>query len=260
MSFVTKVFNRFLEELFEPVGDDFVNFDFSEGLNVKNLVLKPEGINKLLQSQDVDIRMEHGHVGNMKIVWTALPGIATLQIRDLDIRLRPNLTAIASREIAKKFEEMQQAGEEEEEQMVYGGVPPSSAHPYYISPSYHNTYQPIHDTTATRAVHCKIPRPPRVIRQAQYVVPQFAQPSYNPYPPSSYPLPSFVPPPPPPSALPAASFLPPPAPPQQFAAPQFPPGRCYPPQPPPPPLSFQPFMPISRESTLPPFVPQFPHS
>eukprot|EP00922_Rhytidocystis_sp_ex-Travisia-forbesii_P037222 GHVS01055467.1.p1 GENE.GHVS01055467.1~~GHVS01055467.1.p1 ORF type:complete len:262 (+),score=42.79 GHVS01055467.1:225-1010(+) len=215
MSFVTKVFNRFLDQFFEPVGDDFVKFDFNEGLNVKNLVIKPEGINKILQTQDVDVRMDHGHVGSMRIVWTAFPGIATLQIRDLDIRLRPNLAAIASREIGKKIDEIRKVGEDEDEDQLFSptalAVPPT-AHPYFVSP---NLYQAqnqhhIHDTTATRADHCKIPRPPRIIRRAQYVNnnnnnPQYYHQHYSPTPttlcqqqqqlsfPSFYPSPQSIP-------------------------------------------------------------------
>eukprot|EP00922_Rhytidocystis_sp_ex-Travisia-forbesii_P010545 GHVS01015445.1.p1 GENE.GHVS01015445.1~~GHVS01015445.1.p1 ORF type:complete len:225 (+),score=41.95 GHVS01015445.1:1689-2363(+) len=217
--------------------------------------------------------MEHGHVGAMKIVWTALPGIATLQIRDLDIRLRPNLTAIASREIAKKIEEIKQIGEQDEEDVPFYRAAGPSSHPYYISPFYPNSYQPpIHDTTATVAAHCKIPRPPRVVRQAQYVVPPFSGQSAAPNcyapapnggslcPPSSSsyqcppPMPSFLPPP-----MPPLPHFPPPS--------SFPPPRGYHPQhyptplSPPPPQQYHPqfssHVPLSREhSTFPSFVAQ----
>eukprot|EP00921_Rhytidocystis_pertsovi_P006116 GHVQ01010405.1.p1 GENE.GHVQ01010405.1~~GHVQ01010405.1.p1 ORF type:complete len:211 (+),score=36.29 GHVQ01010405.1:383-1015(+) len=187
--------------------------------------------------------MEHGHVGSMRLVWTALPGIVTLQIRDLDIRLKPNLSAIATKEIAKKISELR--GEEEEEEDEFDL--PSAHVPFYFAP--YPYQQPMHDTTATKAAHYKIPPPPPVVRHARYI-PNSPPPSYYPstpttaftYPSSTYPsfpmnAPTSLPPSyfpmrsPVPTLIPSppVSHIPQPFSPSPFAPSPFPPSPFPPP-------------------------------
>ncbi|KAL8274391.1 hypothetical protein Esti_001713 [Eimeria stiedai] len=174
MEYLRQFFKSAFSKYVEVVHDDLISFGYEKGLEFHDLRLNTKVINEALQASQSEARLECGRIGRMNLVYTPLPGIVTIQVKDLDIRVRPNFTGLALR---KLFETLQELGDLDTPGLAPAPLPPVPAAPL------HSCYGPctpsnctaglqgpeIHNTQA-RLVHpCRIPRAPPIVRRAKFV-------------------------------------------------------------------------------------------
>ncbi|KFG59700.1 amine-terminal region of chorein, A TM vesicle-mediated sorter [Toxoplasma gondii RUB] len=175
MDYIKEFLQKTLSQYVEGVNEKTLTLGFNEGVEINNLTLRTDIVNHVLQNNGVDARLDYGRIGKLRLVYTALPGIVTMQVDGLDIRMRPNFTGTAIKKICETLGELQ---EDVDEAQMVGLVP--SATPYGIPcppPIYpqcaFSPQQPeVHDTFSRRLPPHRVPRPPPVVRRARYVMPK----------------------------------------------------------------------------------------
>ncbi|OEH78606.1 amine-terminal region of a tm vesicle-mediated sorter [Cyclospora cayetanensis] len=170
MEYLKQFFKRAIAKYVEVGGDDMISIGYDQGIEFRDLRLNTKAINDMLQASDAEARLEFGRIGRMNLVYTPLPGIVTIQVKDLDIRVKPNFTGLALRKLVETLYEIGDLDSSDLSPsylqgghcMPYGGSFPSSACGYQPGPEIHNTQ--------ARFVHpCRLPRAPPIVRRARFV-------------------------------------------------------------------------------------------
>ncbi|EZG43757.1 hypothetical protein GNI_160220 [Gregarina niphandrodes] len=86
--------------------EDGIQLSFVDGLVVKDLVVRPESINRLLAENDTDLRVVGGQIGSLSMSYTAMPGVVTVQLQDVDIRVQPNALRTIGRTLKNKITDL----------------------------------------------------------------------------------------------------------------------------------------------------------
>ncbi|KAL8448037.1 hypothetical protein Emed_004036 [Eimeria media] len=183
MDYLKQFFKSAFSPYVEVVHDDMISFGYEKGLEIHDLRLNTKVINDALQASQSEARLECGRIGRMNLVYTPLPGIVTIQVKDLDIRVRPNFTGLALR---KLFETLQELGDLDNPEIPQNAVlPPTSAAAAAAAAPLYSCYgamcppsnftqngmqgPEIHNTQARLAHPCRIPRAPPIVRRAKFV-------------------------------------------------------------------------------------------
>ncbi|KAL8429053.1 hypothetical protein Efla_005871 [Eimeria flavescens] len=172
--------NAALAKLFlslrEVVRDDMVSFGYDKGLELHDLRLNSKAINQLFQGSQTEARLECGRIGQMNLLYTPLPGIVTIQVKDLDIRVRPNFTGFAMRKLVETIQELGNLETGDGATQMQPAPPlvqPNNNNSCFpsMSPSYGGSpWGPEVHNTQARLVHpCLIPRAPPIVRRAKHV-------------------------------------------------------------------------------------------
>ncbi|CBZ51851.1 conserved hypothetical protein [Neospora caninum Liverpool] len=175
MDYIKDFLHKTLSQYVEGVNEKTVTLGFNEGVEINNLTLRTDIVNHVLQNNGVDARLDYGRIGKLRLVYTALPGIVTMQVDGLDIRMRPNFTGTAIKKICATLGELQ---EDVDEGDVLGPVPSVSPYgipcppPVYPQCAFSPTQPEVHDTFSRRLPPHRVPRPPPVVRRARYVMPE----------------------------------------------------------------------------------------
>lgn len=103
---LTAVFNHFLAAFCEPLNDEAIQLSLLDGLIVRDLVIRPETINAHLKEAETDLRIDGGRIGFMRLCYTALPGVLTMQMSGVDIRIRPNALKTLGRVMKNAFTDL----------------------------------------------------------------------------------------------------------------------------------------------------------
>ncbi|PHJ16203.1 amine-terminal region of a tm vesicle-mediated sorter [Cystoisospora suis] len=172
MDYIKEFILKTLSQYVEGVNEKTLKVGFNDGVEIRNLTLRTDFVNQMLQGKGVDARLEYGRIGRVRFVYTALPGIVTMQVDGLDLRLRPNFTGTAIRKICTTLGELQ----DELDDSPIVASPASALPPCRFpcpSPIYPQCAVPaepdVHDTFSRRLPPHRVPRPPPFVRRARYV-------------------------------------------------------------------------------------------
>eukprot|EP00920_Eleutheroschizon_duboscqi_P029057 GHVT01070446.1.p1 GENE.GHVT01070446.1~~GHVT01070446.1.p1 ORF type:complete len:385 (-),score=60.02 GHVT01070446.1:472-1626(-) len=185
-------------DIIEPLEDpSSLDLTLDNGLELNNVILKVEKLNSALAAAEVEARVESGRADGLRFSYTAFPGVITLQIRDLELRVRPNIASTALRKIQQAFEELagQETDEayEDEDALVAAAAAgdleelkrlkwihqQQKLHALALAQQHKMAFHPEFSTQQLHAkeetqnksldVYRPIPRPPCVVRRAQFV-------------------------------------------------------------------------------------------
>ncbi|CDJ47057.1 hypothetical protein, conserved [Eimeria brunetti] len=104
----------------------------------------------MLKASNAEARVEFGRIGQLNLLYTPLPGIVTLQLKDVDIRIRPNFAGFALRKLTETLQELGEIGAFEERPGLCVVSPPDGEAcmlsnacipPKYVGPSSVSSYQ-----------------------------------------------------------------------------------------------------------------------
>ncbi|PFH33063.1 hypothetical protein BESB_082620 [Besnoitia besnoiti] len=175
MDYIKDLIQKTLSQYVEGVNEKTVTLGFNEGVEINNLTLRTDFVNHLLQNNGVDARLDYGRIGKLRLVYTALPGIVTMQVDGLDIRLRPNFTGTALKKICTTLGELQGEIEDVDAAKPHTTLPSCSLPcppPVYPQSVFGPKQPDIHDTFSRRLPPHRVPRPPPIVRRARYVMPE----------------------------------------------------------------------------------------
>lgn len=99
-------FNSSLQTFFEPLDEGGIQLSLADGVVFRDLRINPSGLNETLEKQGVDVRVEGGRVGQMRLFITPIPGTVTVQMSDVDIRVRPNAAKTFGKALLKGINEL----------------------------------------------------------------------------------------------------------------------------------------------------------
>lgn len=87
---VRNFFNENLKSFFEPLSEGALELSLTNGLVLRDLVVRPKGINDQLAKSGVDARVAAGRVGQMRLIYSAVSGQLSMQLEDVNMLLTPN--------------------------------------------------------------------------------------------------------------------------------------------------------------------------
>eukprot|EP01056_Protomagalhaensia_sp_Gyna25_P005438 Protomagalhaensia_sp_Gyna_25__5437@NODE_70_length_5637_cov_174_525366_g52_i0_p3_GENE_NODE_70_length_5637_cov_174_525366_g52_i0NODE_70_length_5637_cov_174_525366_g52_i0_p3_ORF_typecomplete_len355_score30_95_NODE_70_length_5637_cov_174_525366_g52_i043185382 len=107
-----------------------------------------------IQELDADLRVDGGKIGFMRVCYTALPGVITMQMSGVDVRIRPNALKTLGRAVRQALTDWTRDSPDDN-LVPYGPYPPAYGPgvPIVLSPEYHDPGNcPYHQTRLQKGV------------------------------------------------------------------------------------------------------------
>lgn len=187
MDILRKALSKALSYFVEPLRAGSLELSLFNGATLRNLTLKPGFINSHIEENDVELRLESGHIDEMTVAYSMIPSVVTIHIRSMRLRARPNVVAQLTKHLFKTLDQMMRETETESlaNELSIGCTPGHSELPMLptdwderchvaVTPPLSSAALPyvINDTPALPLDPHQVPLPPPVIRQAKFKPPQ----------------------------------------------------------------------------------------
>eukprot|EP01068_Selenidium_serpulae_P009683 Selendium_serpulae@DN5295_c0_g1_i4.p1 len=113
MEVLRRALSKALSVFVEPLKIGALELSLFGGATLRDLTIKPSYINSFIEENDVEFRLESGHIDEMTISYSVIPSLVTIHVHSMSLKARPNVVAQLTKQLVKTLDQMMSENESE---------------------------------------------------------------------------------------------------------------------------------------------------